>query len=191
MLKSIQNIIIGCDQIVWFYLNTRWHNAFLDAVIPFLRNQWFWAPLYLFLLLYMPRRFGKYGWLWCLFFLITFGISDQISASLMKPYFGRLRPCNDPVMKQVVHLLVPCGGGKSFPSSHAANHFSLAVFSSLSAGKFAKWLTPAWLLWAAVVSYSQVYVGVHYPLDVLVGGTIGACIGWMTGKYFNKKFPLA
>ena len=109
----------------------------------------------------------------------------------MKPYFGRLRPCNDPVMKQVVHLLVPCGGGKSFPSSHAANHFSLAVFSSLSVGKFAKWLAPAWLLWAAVESYSQIYVGVHYPLDVLVGGTIGACIGWMTGKYFNKKFPLA
>ena len=108
----------------------------------------------------------------------------------MKPYFGRLRPCNDPVMKQVVHLLVPCGGGKSFPSSHAANHFSLAVFSSMTVGKFAKWLTPAWLVWAAVVSYSQVYVGVHYPLDVLVGGTLGACIGWMTGKYFNKKFEL-
>lgn len=190
MFKQLHDIIINTDQIIWYYLNVRWHNELLDAVMPFLRNQWFWAPLYLFLLIFMPGRFKKSGWIWCAFFLITFGISDQISAHVMKPYFGRLRPCNDPVLSQIVHIIVPCGGGKSFPSSHAANHFSLALFSIMSIKHLAKWIWIPALLWAASVSYAQVYVGVHFPLDVFVGGTIGAIIGFITGKVFNTRFLL-
>jgi membrane-associated phospholipid phosphatase len=182
--------IIKADLWAWFYINTQWHNPLLDVVMPFLRNQWFWAPLYLFLVIFMPRTFGRYGWLWCAGFLITFGLSDQASASLIKPLIGRLRPCNDPDLKQIVHLLVPCGGGKSFPSSHAANHFSLAVFSAITLRANARWIWPIALLWAASVSYAQVYVGVHFPLDVLCGGLLGAAIGYLTATIFNKKFAL-
>ncbi len=190
MLSAFRDMIIYYDHVVWLYLNVRWHNAFLDTVMPFLRNQWFWAPLYLFLLIFMPARFGKKGWLWCSFFLITFGLSDQVSAHLMKPFFGRIRPCNDPLLSNLVHIIVPCGGGKSFPSSHAANHFALAVFSAISLGHLARWVWPVGLLWAAAVAYSQVYVGVHFPLDVFCGGIIGVCIGLLTGKVFNKRFLL-
>jgi undecaprenyl-diphosphatase len=190
MIKSLLETVMYLDYIVWGYLNVRWHNGFMDVIMPFLRNQWFWAPLYLFLLLFMPRRFGRNGWIWCSVFLITFGISDQLSATLLKPLFGRIRPCNDPYFSGIVHIIVPCGGGKSFPSSHAANHFSLAVFSAISLRHLARWVWPLALAWAIVVSYSQVYVGVHYPLDVLCGGLLGAVVGWGTGNAFNRRIEL-
>lgn len=190
MANSIVEKILQIDHKIWGYLNVRWHNEFFDTLMPFLRNQWTWSPLYLFLLLFMPRRFGRNGWLWCAAFLITFGVGDQVSASIMKPFFGRIRPCNDPYFAGIVHIIVPCGGGKSFPSSHATNHFALAVFSSVSLGRFSRWIWVAGLLWAASVSYAQVYVGVHYPLDVFCGGLLGVCIGMATGTTFNKKVTL-
>jgi len=178
------------DHVVWYYMNTQWHNSYLDAVVPFLRNQWFWAPLYLFLLLFIPRRFGKNGWIWCLGFLVTFAISDQVSAHLLKPIFHRVRPCNNPYLASIIHNIVPCGSGYSFPSSHASNHFSMAVFSALTLSRHAKWIWPVAITWAAMVSFAQVYVGVHFPLDVTCGAILGSMVGLLTGKLFNRSFPL-
>jgi membrane-associated phospholipid phosphatase len=191
MFSSIHGTITHWDFVAWYYLNTRWHNAFLDAILPWFREPWFWSPLYLFLLIFMPYKFGKKGWLWCLFFLISFIISDQVSGHLMKPYFERLRPCNYFRVSNLIHLIVPCGGMYGFPSSHATNHFSLALFSAVTLGRRVKWIWPVALCWALLVSYSQVYVGVHYPLDVTVGGLIGAAIGLGTGTAFNRFFRLA
>lgn len=191
MVRTLPEWLLRYDRMVWYYLNARWHNSLLDFIMPFLRNQWFWTPLYLFLAIFIPRRFGKHGWIWCAAFIITFGLSDQLSAHLVKPWFGRLRPCNDPYLADLVHIIVPCGSGKSFPSSHASNHFALAVFSSMTLGHLARWLWAVGLLWAASVAYAQVYVGVHFPLDVLCGGLLGAMVGWCTGKLFNTKYTLA
>ncbi len=174
----------------WYYLNTQWHNAFLDVILPYLRQPWFWSPLYLFLLIFMPYKFGKKGWIWCLLFLVSFILSDQVSAHLMKPYFERLRPCNNYRVSNLIHLIVPCGGMYGFPSSHAANHFSLGIFSAVTLSRLVKWIWPVAILWALAVSYSQVYVGVHYPLDITVGGLIGTAIGICTGKLFNRYFGL-
>jgi membrane-associated phospholipid phosphatase len=190
MFKKAIDILVSWDHILWYYMNTQWHNPFLDCVVPFLRNQWFWVPLYLFLALFMPSRFGRKGWLWCAFFIITFSLSDQISATLLKPYFHRLRPCNNPYLASIIHNIVPCGSGYSFPSSHACNHFSLGIFSAVTLGRLAKWITPVAIAWAVLVSYAQVYVGVHYPLDVTCGGLLGIMIGITTGKFFNRYFVL-
>ncbi|MBX2906396.1 MAG: phosphatase PAP2 family protein [Taibaiella sp.] len=191
MHSTLPEWLVHYDRMVWYYLNVQWHNEVMDFIMPFLRNQWFWTPLYLFLAIFMPLRFGKYGWFWCAAFIITFGLSDQLSAHLIKPIFARLRPCNDEELKQVVHLLVDCGSGKSFPSSHAANHFALAVFSAVSLSHISRWVWPVGLFWAASVAYAQVYVGVHFPLDVFCGGLLGAMVGWLTGRLFNKQFKLA
>ena len=134
----------------------------------------------------MPYKYKKTGWLWCLTFFISFAISDQITGGWLKPHFARLRPCANPALASIVHIIVPCGGIYSFPSSHAANHFSIGIFSAVTMGKTYKWVWPTAILWAILVSYAQVYVGVHYPLDVTVGGMIGILTGVFTGTFFNR-----
>ncbi len=188
MFNNIHNTIIYLDHAAWYYLNTQWHSDFFDSIIPFVRNQWFWAPLYLFLLLFMPNQFGKKGWIWCGLFLLTFAISDQISASLLKPLFHRTRPCNCLDLIGVIHLIVPCGGGYSFPSSHASNHFSMGVFAAITLQKKIKGIWLIAIFWAVLVAYAQVYVGVHYPLDITFGAILGIIVGNITGKLFNNKF---
>jgi membrane-associated phospholipid phosphatase len=190
MLKTISDLLIKWDHTAWYYLNTQWHNSFFDAIIPFFRNQWTWVPLYFFIALFIPARFGRKGLIWCTAFIVSFILSDQISAHLMKPYFHRLRPCNNPYLSSFIHLIVPCGGGYSFPSSHASNHFAIGVFSAITLSKYAKWIWPAAVSWAVLVSFSQVYVGVHYPIDVTCGAIIGTAIGLCTGKYFNRYYDL-
>lgn len=184
------HFLIQLDYTAWYYLNNTWHDPLFDYVIPYLRNQWFWAPLYFFLLLYMPTTFKKKGWVWCLGFFITFVIADQLSAGLLKPYFHRLRPCNQAELSEAIHLIVNCGGIYGFPSSHAANHFALGIFSAITLSKRYKWVWPAALIWATLVSYAQVYVGVHFPADVAFGGVLGATAGAITGLIFNKLTPL-
>lgn len=138
----------------------------------------------------MLLNFGKKGALWCVFFLLTFAISDQISAHFLKEFFQRTRPCFDPNFSKMCRLLVPCGGGYSFPSSHAANHFALAVFSIYSLQDKGKWILPAFIFWAGIVCYAQVYVGVHFPLDVVFGAMVGIFVGGITGKLFAGHISL-
>ena len=191
MLQKLHEILVQTDLTVWYYLNSTWHNSFLDYIIPFFRNQWTWTPLSLFLLVFMLQNFGKTGIIWCLFFIGTFAISDQLSAHVFKEIFHRIRPCNDPRLANLVHIIVPCGSGYSFPSSHATNHFALAVFGAMTLEKRVKWVWYAALFWAASVSYAQVYVGVHFPLDVTCGALLGIAVGMITARLFHMKFSLA
>lgn len=194
-MKELHDTLIYWDYTAWYYINTQWINDFFDVLMPFLRNQWTWAPLYLFLAIFMPVNYGRKGLMWCVFFIMAFAMGDFISASIIKPYYVRLRPCNNPYIKDVVHLLVPCGSGLSFPSSHATNHFAMGIFSAVSLQKKARWIWIAALLWAFSVAYAQVYVGVHYPGDVLVGAilgtTIGLLVGYMYNRVYNKPQPVA
>lgn len=189
-MQKIFEFILRLDYEAWFYLNAMWHNDVLDAIIPYLRNQWTWAPLYLFLLMFTTMNYGRKGWMWCVFFLLTFALSDQLSAHLIKPYVHRIRPCNNPYLVHLVHNIVPCGSGYSFPSSHAANHFALAVFSSITMRHITKWVWYIGIAWALSVAYAQVYVGVHFPLDVTCGGLLGVCVGIITGNLYNRVYGL-
>jgi Membrane-associated phospholipid phosphatase len=190
MLESLKELFVYWDYEMWYRLHATWRNDVLDALMPYARNQWTWAPLYLFLLIFITGNFKRNGWIWCLFFLLTFALTDFISASIIKPYFERIRPCNNRYISHLVKSLVPCGSGYSFPSSHAANHFGMAVFSAITLQKHVKKVWPIALGWAFLVIYAQVYVGVHYPMDVLCGGLLGTIIGLATGKLFNRKFRL-
>jgi undecaprenyl-diphosphatase len=189
-LKELIENILYYDYIIWYHLNVLWRSPFLDWMVPFIRNQWTWAPLYVFLLAFMLINFGKRGAIWCLFFLLTFAISDQISSQILKEIFQRTRPCFDPHFSNICKLIVPCGGGYSLPSSHATNHFALALFIIHTLKDKAKWILPAALFWAIIVCYAQVYVGVHFPLDVTFGAMIGAIIGRATGGLFLRLITL-
>jgi membrane-associated phospholipid phosphatase len=182
--------LIDLDYLLFYYVHFEWSNNLGDSLFPFIRNQFFWAPIYLFLLIYSIYNYGKKGLLWCISYLVTFGIADYTSSSILKPIFERMRPCNDETFLETIRELVNCGSGYSFPSSHAANHFAMSVFIAITLTKNHKWLWAPLLLWAALVAYAQVYVGVHFPMDVLAGALIGSFIGVAVGILFNKYVKL-
>lgn len=177
------------DQKLFHAINIGLANPFFDWLMPLLRNRFFWAPLYLFLIVFLTRNYGKRGYMIILFLLITFAVSDFFTSSLIKPIVERLRPCNDLGLKLNIHSLISCGTGYSFPSSHAANHFAIAVFLIVLFMRRSKFIMPLSLFWAASICFAQVYVGVHFPFDVIAGGLIGAIIGYVTGTIFMAVYP--
>jgi undecaprenyl-diphosphatase len=154
-----------------------------------MRNGTHWAPLYLFLGVFVMINFKKNSGWWILFFIATVALTDMTGTYGFKHNFNRLRPCSDPDFFFHVRLLVnQCSGGKSFISNHAANHFGMAAFFFITFRPvLKKW---AWIgfLWAGLIAYAQVYVGVHYPLDVLSGSLVGLTAGLLTGRLFNKRY---
>jgi len=185
------------DRYLLRLINDKWHNDFFDWLMPWLRNSLVWAPLYLFLIAFVLVNFKKTGWWWVLFAVCTVILSDFVSSKLIKENIIRLRPCNDPALADWLRVLVGYRPqSSSFTSSHAANHFAMAMFmvtslrrAPLSAG-IKKWL-PLFFVWAFSICYAQVYVGVHYPLDVASGAVIGILIGYLPGKFFNRTYGLS
>jgi len=183
--------IFQLDKQLFKLINYKWQNHFFDFLMPWLRNAEMWAPLYLFILLIITIHFRKSGWWWVAFFLITVIVSNFITSDILKQHIVRLRPCNDPAVAAWVRVLT---GYKpmsySFASSHAANHFGMAMFIYLTLkDKFGKWLW-VFFLWAFSISYAQMYVGVHYPIDILGGIIIGCIVGYFTAKLFSTYFGL-
>lgn len=179
--------LLQLDYQIFYLLNGILHNGFFDAILPFWREKYFWAPLYLFLLTFLAYNYRSNFWVIVLFAVVTLVLSDQLSSGVIKPWINRLRPCNDSNLLETIRVLVPCGSGKSFVSSHATNHFAIAVYFIILFGKQYKWLLPIGLFWAVSVSYGQVYVGVHFPLDVIAGALLGVLIGRLTGTLANRR----
>ena len=181
--------IIQFDQELFLLINRGLGNTVFDWLLPILRNPFTWSPLYLFLIIFFIKHYGKTGILIVACTLITFGISDATSSHLIKKSVKRVRPCNDVVFKSEVTLRARCGSGFSFTSSHATNHFAMAMFWIVLFRR--KWRHALWLclVWAISISFSQIYVGVHYPLDILSGAIIGTLIGLGTGTLFKRFYP--
>ncbi len=176
--------LIELDKSLFLGINQGLSNQFFDFLMPVLRNPYTWAPLYLFILIFSIKNYRKRGFILVLFFLMTFGLGDFFSASVIKPGVMRVRPCNDMPFKEQVKVRVRCGSGYSMPSSHATNHFAMGVFLLMVFRR--KWKPIVWLaiVWAASISFAQIYVGVHYPGDILVGSILGVLIGLFTSSLF-------
>ncbi len=184
------NYLIEGDKWLFELINSGMSNSLFDALLPLFREKLFWAPLYLFIAAFSLLNYGYRGWLIILGIGITVGLADFTSSTLIKKNVHRIRPCNDLEMADHVHARVPCGGGFSFTSSHAANHFAVAVFLIGVLGLAGKWQQKALLAWAGLIAFSQVYVGVHYPLDVLCGAGVGYLIGGLTLVFWRKYDPV-
>lgn len=191
LLTFLPAPILRFDQSLFHKINGEWTNSFLDFTLPFVREPFFWTPLYIFLGLFALLNFKGKGIWWVLAFLILVMVSDFTSSSVIKEAFFRLRPCRDPEMAGQVRFIVKyCPVSSSFVSSHAVNHFAISTFIFAT---FRKPLSNWWaliLLWAALVCYAQVYVGVHYPVDVLAGGLFGVFLGGLTATIFNRLVKL-
>jgi membrane-associated phospholipid phosphatase len=177
--------LIQLDQQLFTYINQVWTNSAADMLLPLFRNKIFWIPLYFFLAAWLLLNFRRKG-LWVILCLAaTVIVGDFVSSGIIKPLVQRDRPCNDTSL--TVRNLVRCGPGKSFTSSHATNHFAIAVFLSVLLGYRQRWVWVLGLAWAGAISYAQVYVGVHFPLDVFCGALLGSLIGF-GGANFARRF---
>jgi membrane-associated phospholipid phosphatase len=178
------------DKALFYLINKKLSFTGLDQIMLLLRNQYTWVPLYLFFLLFFYFNCRKYLLPIVALSLVTFALTDFTSASLIKPFVGRLRPCHDPTLQFNLNNLAGCGGIYGMPSSHAANHFGLATFwfSVIKNTIGQKWF---WLfVWAFLICYAQVYVGVHFPGDVIVGALLGLTIGTLTSNIFRQRMAL-
>lgn len=183
LIESLKKL----DRLLFILIHNDSDHFVLDNAMVAIRNPYTWVPLYAMVLFYIIRKNGNSVWLFILFSLLTFAITDGLSASILKPLFGRERPCYDPNIHIYIRNLVDCGGVYSFPSSHASNHFGLATFWFWSVWKITgnKW---HWVwVWAGLIGYAQIYVGKHFPFDIIAG----ALLGWVTGNIVAKFFEFA
>lgn len=181
---SIISSIKDLDIELFLFLNSK-HNDFFDVVMYWVSNKLFWIPLYLFFFFLAYKQVSKKIWLVVLAAALLILLSDQISVHAFKNVFLRLRPCHNLLIQAKVHLLNGyCGGTYGFVSSHAANTFALALFLSLFFRGRIKYFGIFIFIWAALVAYSRIYCGVHYPADVVVGAIIGMGIGIAVFKIY-------
>ncbi len=173
------------DRQVFLFINNRLANPFLDWLCPYLRMQETWYVFYLVLFYFLVRKYKKLTIWFVLAIALMIFCSDQFSANLVKNTFQRIRPCSATELQGMVRHLIESCRGYSFISAHACNHFAIAVFFSkvLQLGKV-YWTL--FLVWASSIAFAQVYVGVHYPADVLIGGLCGVLFGLAFSNYTLK-----
>ena len=182
--------LIQLDVQLLEWVHAHMHSSWSDAIVPYLRNRFVWIPLYVFIIAFMLFNFRTKGAIWVLALLFVVGLVDQTSSKFIKYSVKRLRPCHTEQVQENLDMLVPCGGLYSFTSSHAANHFGMSFFIFFTLGRVFKKIKWPVLIWAALVSFAQVYVGVHYPLDILGGALVGFVIGGTLAWYFNLRWAL-
>jgi len=170
--------LIDLDKKLLLFLNGL-HQPFLDPMMFYATKTFFWLPLYLLLIFLILKNYKQKAWFVLFGAAVTILLADQITSSIMKPFFARLRPSQDPDLQGLVHLVNGYRGGLyGFASSHAANTFGTAAFVWLVLKKF--YQRAGWIfIWAVFMTYTRIYLGVHYPGDVLVGAIIGLGCGWV------------
>lgn len=180
MLESLNSF----DKELFIFLNHQ-HSAVFDFLMYWASNRWIWIPFYALLAFYVYREFPKRFILILVFIAAVIALSDQAASGLLKTWVMRLRPCHDPSIAADVHLVNGyCGGQYGFVSSHASNAFALFSFLFFLVRKKNRLISPIALVWAIVVSYSRIYLGAHFPGDVICGALLGIGIGYLCWKTY-------
>ena len=180
MLEHIENI----DREITIIINNLSYD-YLDYIMIFLSNKYVWIPLYIYLI-FLLWKYDKKNF--TINIVICSGsviVADFITSSIMKPYFERLRPCQDNSMLDLINIVSGCGKKFSFASSHASTTFSLAtIFFYITRGDI-KLL----FLWSLLIGYSRIYLGVHYFLDVIIGFLVGFLTSMVIYRISKKYLP--
>lgn len=171
------------DQQLLLFLNSL-NTPFLDQVMHAISGKLIWAPLYLAVLIYLGFKYKRKFLIIILFIILAVTLADQVSVQVFKNIVLRLRPCHEPSLQGMIHLFNgECGGKYGFVSSHAANSFNIALLTLLFIKK--RWYTISIIMWASIIGYSRIYLGVHYPGDVICGSLVGALVGWGVYKLYE------
>lgn len=184
------------DKEIFLFFNGM-HTGWVDVFMWWMSDSAIWIPLYLFLFAMILRKrtreWPKLNWQVVLLIILSISLAillaDQVSSGFLKPFIARLRPSHNPNLEGLVHFLpdengnLYKGGLYGFVSSHAANSFAVAIFA---AGLLKnKWAWCGMLVWASVVAYSRIYLGVHYPGDIIGGAIIGVLAGLISLKFYR------
>ena len=176
--------IILEDKQAMIFLNNLGSSTF-DPFWILVSEKWFWIPLYVIFLYFLYKNFNKKSLFYILLF-VALGItaSDQI-ANIFKIVSERLRPCHDPSLEGLLRE-VKCGGKFGFYSAHSSNSFFVATYLTMLLGKKIKQLPYFLFVWAAIVAYSRVYLGMHFPGDIIVGAIMGILLALFFGTLAKK-----
>lgn len=183
-MSSFLNRLNQLDTDLFLALNGV-HNDLLDFVMWWTSDKYIWIPLYALFFYLLWKKYRQKIWIVMVFAALLIFLSDQISVHLFKDVFQRLRPCHEPALAGLVHTVNgKCGGEFGFYSSHASNTFAIAVF--ILALLRNKLLILPVLLWALLIAYSRIYLGVHYPGDVFAGAMAGVLLGYFLARFCKK-----
>ncbi len=175
------------DTRLLLFLNS-FNNSFFDMLMYYISKTSTWIPFYIIIIFLIIRKESfKRGSVVLLFLILSVSLADFTSVHLFKEVFQRLRPCHNQELQGLVHIVHDkCGGLYGFISSHATNTFAVAMFVSLLFKNRYVWI--AMLLWASIISYSRIYLGVHYPGDVIAGSLWGMIISFVFYKIYNNIY---
>jgi undecaprenyl-diphosphatase len=158
------------DKELFLWLNG-FHAEGLDSIMFFISSHWFWIPVVIAIVWLMIRKFGRNAWLPIIFVIVTYICTEQVT-NLVKHAVERYRPGHNNDIAHLVHFVNSYRGGTyGFFSGHASNSFGLALISALIINN--RYFTISVFLWAIIVSYSRIYLGVHYPFDIIAGAMFG------------------
>ena len=179
--------MIELDKSLFLFLNGL-HSGYWDTVMLMITRKEFWLPFYLVILYFIFKSSGRKTLLVVILFVILLVATDQM-CQLIKDFVGRLRPVYEPAIMDQVHNVLRKGGLYGFPSSHAANTFATFIFTSLLFKN--RLYSFILIIWAALISYSRIYSGVHYPSDVFAGILLGLISGYLFFRLYlaaDKRF---
>lgn len=180
MLETLNQL----DTDLFLWLNGQYSPA-LDPIMVWITERNSWFPFYALLIGWLGYRFRWQAVPLVLTLAVAVALSDQTASALLKPLTHRLRPCHVAALQPLIHPVLPCGGQYGFASSHAANAFALATGLWLLLGKRYPWF--GWVfLWAIALAYSRLYVGAHYPLDLIAGAGIGVTMALLSVALYRK-----
>jgi undecaprenyl-diphosphatase len=174
----MQNFLFSIDVAVFYFVNHNLQNALFDWLMPLITDQRNWFPLFLGAYVWLWWKGGKNGRVAAVLIIFVIAMSDQVSSHVLKPFFQRPRPC---VALPDVNMITGLNRSFSFPSSHATNSFAAAA---LLAHYFSGWSWTVYTL-AFFSGFSRIYLGVHYPSDVLGGALLGLFCAWLVIRVYN------
>lgn len=171
------------DRSIFLFLNGM-HNDFFDVFMWYVSKTATWSLMLLFLLYIIFKNNWRMALMVVLGIALTITLADQISSGLIKDFIGRFRPTHNPEIESIVHTVNGYKGGLyGFVSSHAANTLGVSVYISLLFRN--RYITLFMMLWSLLVAYSRIYLGVHYPGDILGGMVVGVISGFVVYKIYD------